>query len=58
MYCDGSSDTSRTDIVSALSYLIDILPAAGMSGPCDEGYYCEAGSYVSNEFAAQEGQYT
>ena len=58
MYCDGRPDTTRTDIKTALQYLIDVLPSAFMSGPCDAGYYCETGSSHPREFSAQPGYYT
>lgn len=40
MFCDGRVDATRTDIVDALAYLVDKLPAPSMSGPCDDGYWC------------------
>ena len=58
MYCDGRPDEDRTDINDLLEYLIPVLPAAGMSGPCEEGYYCGLGSSHAREFAAQPGFYT
>ena len=44
-YCDGSANTARTDLVDALSYLLDVLPDKEPSGDCDDGYYCTGSSY-------------
>ena len=57
MYCDGRPDTARTDIVNDLQYLIDKLPGASMSGPCDDGYWCSTGSSHPKQNVAEPGQY-
>ncbi len=57
MYCNGSPDEDREDIVNDLKYLISKLPAAGMTGPCDDGYWCERGSSHPKQHAAGLGQY-
>ena len=41
MYCDGQPDSTRTDLKAALEYLKEELPSPFMSGPCDDGYYCD-----------------
>jgi hypothetical protein len=38
MYCDGSPDTTRTDILNEL--VKANLPKADMTGACEAGYYC------------------
>lgn len=58
MYCDGRPDTDRTDIVADLIYLIDKLPSASMSGPCDDGYWCGTQSSHPKQNVALQGQFT
>ena len=57
MYCDGQPDSTRTDLKAALDYLATELPSPDMTGPCDDGYYCDQGQSHPRQYMAQPGFY-
>lgn len=52
MYCDGQPDDTRTDLKAALDYLKNELPSPDMTGPCDNGYYCDQGQSHPRQYMA------